>query len=637
MQFKHPEILWALFLLIIPIIIHLFHLRKFQEIPFTNVEFLKQINLKTRKSSQLKKWLVLLARLLAFASIIIAFAQPYFANRNIEITKEETTIYLDNSFSMQLQGSEGELLPRAVNQLIENIPENEVFSLFTNTKSYKSIKISDIKNELLSTPYTAEQLDFNEILLKGNSLFSDKNAIHNFIIVSDFQQRKSVTFPEENTTPYLVKLSPATKNNIAIDSVFISKKDLSNYNLEVRVSNNYELNNIPIALHNDTQLIAKTAATFEGNQGKASFSIPKETIKGTISLDDNGLQYDNTLFFSINKEDKINVLSINESDDNFLRKIYTEDEFNYTSTNSKATDFNSIQQQNIIILNEVNTISNALKTALIDASKRGISIIIILGNDISIPSYNQFLGSFNNTSLVSFDKEDVKQITDISFDHPLFANVFEERVTNFQYPTTKASYSLSGNYTSVIKYANNTSFLAETNNIYLFNAPLNKENSNFQSSPLIVPAFYNMAKHSLALPNLYFTIGTSNTFDIKAQLENDEIVTIANKNESFIPLQQTYNNRVSITTKELPTNAGIYNITKGNLPLIDVSFNYNRSESLLNYLDISTIVNNNNFSSVADAFKNVKSKNNVDELWKWFVIFALIFLCIEMLILKYFK
>ena len=175
MQFKHPEILWALFLLIIPIIIHLFQLRKFQKEAFTNVAFLKQLNLQTRKSSQLKKWLVLLTRLLALASVIIAFTEPYFANRNIKTTAKETVIYLDNSYSMELKGSHGTLLQESINQLIKNIPETEVFSLFTNTDSYKDVKITAIKNELLTDSYSSTQLELNEVFLKGNQLFSDKN------------------------------------------------------------------------------------------------------------------------------------------------------------------------------------------------------------------------------------------------------------------------------------------------------------------------------------------------------------------------------------------------------------------------------------------------------------------------------
>ncbi|HSJ12255.1 MAG TPA: BatA domain-containing protein, partial [Gillisia sp.] len=64
MQFIHPEVLFALFLLIIPVIVHLFQLRKFRKESFTNVKFLKKLSRQTRKSSQLKKWLVLATRLL---------------------------------------------------------------------------------------------------------------------------------------------------------------------------------------------------------------------------------------------------------------------------------------------------------------------------------------------------------------------------------------------------------------------------------------------------------------------------------------------------------------------------------------------------------------------------------------------
>ena len=52
------------------------------------------------------------------------------------------------------------------------------------------------------------------------------------------------------------------------------------------------------------------------------------------------------------------------------------------------------------------------------------------------------------------------------------------------------------------------------------------------------------------------------------------------------------------------------------------------------------MASNNNIdvnSSIATTIDDIKSVTNVNELWKWFVIFALAFLIIEMLILKYFK
>ena len=107
MQFKHPEILYVLFALLIPVFIHLFQLQRFTKTPFTNIKFLKEIELQTRKSSRLKKWLVLLTRLALFASLIIAFTQPYYSNNK---TSKDwlTLIYLDNSISMQAKGEQGD-------------------------------------------------------------------------------------------------------------------------------------------------------------------------------------------------------------------------------------------------------------------------------------------------------------------------------------------------------------------------------------------------------------------------------------------------------------------------------------------------------------------------------------------------
>ena len=119
MQFYHPEVLYALALLIIPILVHLFQLRRFQKEYFTNVKFLKKISLQTRKSSRIKKWLILSTRLLALACIILAFAQPYIPSEKSDSSPIETVIYLDNSYSMQALGKKGRLLERSIQELLE--------------------------------------------------------------------------------------------------------------------------------------------------------------------------------------------------------------------------------------------------------------------------------------------------------------------------------------------------------------------------------------------------------------------------------------------------------------------------------------------------------------------------------------
>ena len=85
MQFKYPAVFYFLFVLIIPIVVHLFQLQKFKKIAFTNVQFLQKISLETRKSSRLKKLLLLATRMLCFLALLFTFSQPYFGDKKAEV------------------------------------------------------------------------------------------------------------------------------------------------------------------------------------------------------------------------------------------------------------------------------------------------------------------------------------------------------------------------------------------------------------------------------------------------------------------------------------------------------------------------------------------------------------------------
>src|SRR6218665_181670 len=154
MHFKHPEILYFLFLLIVPILVHLFQLRRFKTSYFTNVRFLKELAVQTRKSSKIKKRLLLATRLLLLTSIILAFAQPFFEAVDSKNASNEMYIVLDNSFSMQAKGKKGELLKRAVQELLENTPENTQFSLLTNTENFWNTDIKSSKSALQNLKYS---------------------------------------------------------------------------------------------------------------------------------------------------------------------------------------------------------------------------------------------------------------------------------------------------------------------------------------------------------------------------------------------------------------------------------------------------------------------------------------------------
>ncbi|ETN95395.1 vWA domain-containing protein [Zhouia amylolytica] len=639
MNFKHPDFLWAFLLLVIPIIVHLFQLRKFKKTPFTNVQLLKKISVETRKSSELKKWLILLSRLLTLSFLIVAFTQPFITNKEFIDAETETIIYLDNSYSMQARGENGPLLQRSINELIDHVSENNNVAIFTNDFTLKSVGPSELQARLLNIGYTQNQYDFNEILLKAKSLFSkDSSSIKNLVIISDFQipdQRVS-EFTTTNFNINLIKSQSIIDSNISIDSISLIEDNEGRKQLSTKLSRQGKIdNNIPVSLFNsNNSLIAKTSVSFKDkNSAEAIFDVTNLSgVSGMISITDDGLAYDNNFYFSVNEPEKINILSVNDTDDSFLKKIYTTDEFNYESYQIDKLDYNRLEKQQLIIINQLTPTTSLINT-LNNLSKKGINTLFI--PNISKPVKE----SFSGIPSVIFDSLIIssKKITNINFDHPLFNGVFEYPVSNFQYPEVQGYFHITGNFNSVLSLENNEPFLISNKTNYSFTASLDESNSNFKNSPLIVPILYNLGKKSLSQPTLYYTLGAKEDIDFNISLSQDETITIKNDQYNFIPIQENYGQKVRINTANSVSTEGHYGIYTKDEKLQNISFNSNRNESNLEYLNINQLNNITISESIPEFFQDLKSENKVKELWKWFVIFALIFLIIESLILKYFK
>ncbi|TYA71512.1 vWA domain-containing protein [Seonamhaeicola marinus] len=641
MQFKHPELLYALFLLLIPIIIHLFQLRKFKKEAFTNVAFLKEIKQNSRKSSQIKKWLILCTRLLLLAALVIAFAQPFLSKTQTFKSEKETVIYIDNSFSMQAKGSQGELLKRALQDVVTSIPENEKVSILTNNKTYRQTELKAIKNDILHLEYTSNQLPLQSAYLKCKTLLNkNTNSLKNIVLISDFQDHAGEFKPETDslTTIHLVKLEPVNTNNITIDSVYISENTPANLQLSVVLKNSGRpIENLPISLFNADNLIAKTSVNIT-QSAETSFSLPtNESINGKITINDADLRFDNSLFFNIDTKEKVKVMVVNQDDDDFLKRIFTEGEFKYTSSTIDALAYNLIDQQNLIVLNELRSIPNPLISALNHFTTQGGSIIIIPSENCNIASYNQLLTNYNTKFETLVTSE--KRVTNINYSHPLYKKgVFEKQVSNFQYPKMQSYYDVnSNNAYAILNFEDGKPCLLNSSNAYIFTSALNQKNSNFKNWNVIVPTFYNIAKQSFKSPQLYYTIGKNNSFEIETQLQQDDIVSLVSHSANVIPRQKYFNNKVVINTLETPAISNIYSIKNKDFTVTNVSYNYDRSESNLIYRDLSNIENVSISNSIINVFDSIKSDAKVNALWKWFVIFALVFLVIEMLILKYFK
>ncbi|WP_373516820.1 BatA domain-containing protein [Pricia sp.] len=638
MQFKYPELLWALLLLLIPFIIHLFQLRRFRKTPFTNVKFLKKVVSESRRSNVLKKWLLLLTRLFMLAGLVVAFSQPFFAEQSA-LQQKESVIYLDDSFSMQSKSEGATLMENAVQSLIKSIPKNQNFTLFTNEKVFNQVSLPEVQNDLLAIEPTPKQLQLSEIYLKGNTFFEGgSETVKNLVLVSDFQQRMVSSKIDTAGTiqKYLVPLTPESMENVALDSIYFNLQNSDNIELTAIISQKGSIESTPVSLFNGEQLIAKTAAVFqENNQAKVQFTLPKnKRINGKLEVSDTGLAYDNHLFFNINTKEKIKVLVIGDANSNYLKKIYSDDEFEVTAAAPKNLNYSDLGAQNLVILNEMPSIPNALTTSLRSFTEGGGSLVIIPSEEIELNSYNLLVSNYYSTSYTQ--KVNAKRpITNISFSHPLYRDVFDKNVTNFQYPQVSQHFKVKTSAPSILSFQDNTPFLIGGDGKYIFTASIAADNSNFKNSPLIVPTFYNMGSNSLRLPPLYGVLGTIFSIDVSASLPDDTILKVSKGEYEFIPQQQALSNKVTLTFDENLKEDGIYTVSQGDTSLKSISFNFDRKESDLTYLNLNELKGASKASSIASLFDSFEKDNRITALWKWFVILALLMLLVEVLIQKF--
>jgi hypothetical protein len=641
MQFKHPEILYFLFLLVIPILVHLFQLRRFKTVYFTNVKLLKELQTQTRKSSKIKKWLLLVTRLLVLTCLIIAFAQPYFKHQNTPKKGNELIILLDNSFSMQAKGPKGELLKRSIQELLEELPENQSFSLLTNSELYWDTDIKSIQKELQNLDYSALpfQLDYllNQVEIKKKQVPKD------YIIITDAIQAESKKAIElaQNNSVYFIQPKAENLSNISIQNVAISQVMDQFYELKINLQSfGSKKREIPLSVISSGKKLATTLVQIDKSNTEIKLTIPKKDIQATIHIEDQSLAYDNDFYLSISKPEKAALLAIGSlAQNNFLDRIFTAEEFNFKSTELKSLDYNQIENQEAIVLNELDDLPLALGTTLKAYYEKGGTIIFI-PNKNNIPStLNNFVANFGSLKYGMLSSTE-KKITTINFSHPLYQAVFKNKVTNFQYPKVKSSFGLTGN-TAVLHYEDQSIFMGSSTNqlgnFYAFAAPINKQNSNFQNAPLIVPTLYNMGQNQSKTGINAYTIGENQSLILETVLTKDEAVAIQNNDYSFIPLQQILNAKCKLTFGDYPEKAGNYEVIKDEESLKKISFNFARTESDITAINSGIFDTFTKVNNIATVLNDIASERSSSEIWKWFLFGTLLLLCTELLIQKLIK
>lgn len=680
MQFIYPGVLWFGLLAFLPLLIHLFNLRKYKTIYFPSLFFLREIQQETRSVKKVKEWLVLLMRCLALICLVLAFAGPYFPlqKQTGKGGEKYISIFIDNSPSMNLPGSMGTLLDEARNHaksIAMGFGVSDHFQLLTNGfegKHQRFVTREEFLDMLAAVKPETQSKSFSQITRKQKSLFAGINGRKYAYILSDFQasQFPMKQLPLDTAVAYcLVKMESNEQNNVCIDTVYWvapPKADNSGQHLLAGLQVSGEsYRSVPTKLFINGQ--QRAMADLQPEKGKRllydyHFSGDKKKFQqGEIRVQDAPVSFDDVFYFSYANPGKIKVLQVYKGEPSLpLRHLFADDEYaNYHESEAGMLNYREMSGYDCILLYHIDQISSGLSSALETQVKAGKTCILIPPAASDPSSWNSFSESLQGLLFGAWDTTNQKAI-DVSFAHPLFSDVFEKQTRSPQLdlPVVKGIYrsiSRPGNTgINLLGMPGNHALISLTNagkgRFCQVFQPLGSAYGNLQEHALFLASLYKLVLSSLPEQALYYPLFSENRIMLRGkEFSGDKkikLVHTINKKEYLPSVQSTAGNTM-LTFHQQPSEPGNYLIMDEKDTLAAVSFNHHSIESVLKSFSVSGLENaihENNYLRMTVVEGNDKEVSTAvtsvsigKSLERWFLFFTVLFVLAEMLILTYFS
>lgn len=672
MNFVFPFFLFALFALAIPIIIHLFHFRKYKKVYFSDIRFLKQVQEEKSTIDKLKKRLILATRLLALLFLILAFAQPFIGSNKNKLNQGNSAVcvYVDNSYSMGLKngGETGLSIAKTKAKEIANaFNTGDKFSLLTNDLEgthQRWMQKQDFLDAIDKIELSPNIKTIDEISKKEATLFQSLNTKNKLgFFISDFQ--KNMISKSEDTTfiAHFLNIQSETEKNLFVDTCWFEQPLFTintNNKLLVRIKNAgntaAEKVRISVKINGVVKAIDDVSIAPE-NSITDSFNITATQAgwqKAEITFNDYPITFDDHFYFAYKVAQNEKVLSIDDAETpNNIASIFTNDvHFSFDKINNGQLDYSSFKNYSLIILNQLTEISSGIASSLKEYIDNGGNVYIIPSVNADINSYNSFL---SNNNAGSFGALQVKngEVTKINLQEELFKSVFNNVPKNVETPKIKKLYPILSNTNNNEREILSTNlgsplvtkFDAGNGFIYVQAVPLSADFSDIQANAIFAPMVYNSAVYKKNKQALYYTIGKDNLIELKNSNTNGESVyKLSNGKNEFIPENRSVGNSVLLRVNNTLESDGHYSINSNNNELGIAAFNFDRTESNLKFAskdEIATTFNKKNQlildNTKANLSAAIKQIKDGVLLWKICVILSLLFLLIEILLIRFWK
>lgn len=661
-HFLHPEFLYGLFILAIPVILHLFSFKKYKKVYFSNFNFLQSLQQQKKNSSRLKNLLLLLLRLLALSAIVVAFAYPYLTPRHTlgeTEKKPQVVIYLDNSFSMSNSGSHSSLLEEAKKHLFDILnayPAGTGFMLLTNdNQNIPSLSREEIIRALAALKVSPHRKTLSEIFRTCREVNPHQKTT--LFLLSDFQ-KTNCDFPQiaadTLTEPVFLILQPENTNNLYIkevrfDQALHRKGQNDKITITIVNSSGKDFNNVPVSLtlNGKKKSVSKANIPAGGEQtvGISYINTDDGFYKGVVEISDFPVIFDNKFYFSYKIKDRINILCI-EQDGHlpYFGKLFSDSTaFGIKYVNINQTANLRLKDYDLIILDRIHQAGSGFTGALEAYLNEGGNVFVLPGEQLSVNVLNKWLQQIHGPQFGSPDTNTV--ITQVENQASLFKDVFEKMEDHTTFPYARNFYPLlsTTRAENLLKDKRGNTLLAAqrtgNGNIYLSAFSFDPQNSDMVYHPLFVPVMINMSCNLHSDLNTSWFLNSGTPVYLKYQESpngNRPVVRHENHTIEFIPetRKDFSGNFVLLNTEELK-ESGLYEVISEDSLTDVIACNYDRSESQMHFCNMQELqkyfpgaqvenIKSTQFDHNSEIVRDIVLGDNNRYLAFWFILLAIL-------------
>ncbi len=692
MSFLSPFFLIAVTAIGLPLLIHLLNLKRPKRIKFSTLAFFEELQKTTIRKIRIKKYLLLLFRLLAIACLALVLARPFLPPGITSVGDANApTIYgilVDNSISMARIGQQGPLIEQAkevLKTIEQSSKENDRFIL-------QSTNGEELYATIIGHGQFLRRVDELEIQSSGNYTDTRVNDLlevmrnapyenKRFFLITDGQRSQLTSLGEQELESDLISKVVINLDDVAVQNTVIKSLETSTnmigpglpVSLTVTVEN---ISDVPVAnqflsLEFTGSLVGQYSLSMDARSSSTfAFQVTPPAAGssiGKVVIEGDEFTLDNEYYFTLQVPDQRKILWVKEEDYQVELASYTEvvleasgdndAQISYQESDPEILGTVSISEFDAIILDGLKEIPEYSFGNLQEYVESGGGLLFFPSEQGNLRNYNTFFQEFNAGRFEGISGEyssfnAIASGNTIQEDHPIFSGLFDKdededlRVTDpdiYYYYRFAPSSSPGG--IDIISLRNGDPVYREKRFGYgrviissIGNAP---GWSNFTVKPLYAPFYYRTLLYASSSNEGGFSEHIlGNSFEWVGDIEASE-GTLEVQGEEVIPDARVSPAGVALSYPAKNWNPGWINISDQEKEY-SVAVNLERSESEFSKIEASQL--SANFTVVSAEGADTGSLENRiresgfgKEIWSWFMVAGLLFLVIESLISIFYK